>query len=336
MNRPTIRDIARAAGVSPSAVSFALNGRPGVSEETRERILAVAAELKWRPNALARGLSESASRTLGMTIARPSEALSAETFFLQLITGIERVLNDRGLSLILRIVDTIEEEIEGYEMWWSSRRVDGVFVVDPRDDDPRWQVLTQLEMPTVVVGGKVEGPHTSSVAIDDAAIMRHAVQHLVEAGYTSLAHVAGPADLLHSRRRAAAFEEAVQAAGIAQARSLPSDYTEQAGRDLTAQLLAELPSPIGIVYDNDILALGGVEAAETAGKSAPSDVGFLSWEDSPVCRVVSPALSAISRDPAQLGQAAAQLMAELLDGAPGKHVELEIPQLIARGATQRR
>src|SRR6201994_2571653 len=95
--RPTIADVARAAGVSPAAVSFAVNDRPGVSPETRERIIAVARELGWTPSASARALTEARTRAIGLVLARDAEALELDAFFVRFLSGIEQALTRGGL-----------------------------------------------------------------------------------------------------------------------------------------------------------------------------------------------------------------------------------------------
>ena len=112
--RPTIADVAAHAGVSLGAVSFALNGRPGVGEETRKRILAVARELGWQPSHRARSLSTSRAFALGLVLARSPELFGADPFFPSFIGGVETVLSPRGQSLVLQVVPDLEAETEGY------------------------------------------------------------------------------------------------------------------------------------------------------------------------------------------------------------------------------
>src|SRR3954470_3748193 len=107
--RATIADVARAAGVSPAAVSFAINGRPGVSLETRERILAAASELGWRPSASARALTEARSRSIGLVLARNTAQLELDAFFVRFLSGVERTLAEADYALLLQLVPTETE-----------------------------------------------------------------------------------------------------------------------------------------------------------------------------------------------------------------------------------
>ena len=154
--RVTIRDIAERAGVSKGAVSYALNGRRGVSEETRVRILGIADELGWYPNRAARALSAARADACGLVLARPARTLALEPFFMEFIAGVELELASRSIALTIQLVPDIHEEIAVYRRWWGEHRVDGVLMVDLRVKDPRVDELVRLGLPTVVVGGPSE------------------------------------------------------------------------------------------------------------------------------------------------------------------------------------
>ena len=128
VGRPTITDVATAAGVSKGAVSFALNGRPGISEETRRRILATAEELGWTPSVRARALSISRSHAVGLVLARPPEVLSVDAFFPAFIAGLETALSARGHALLLQVAE--HDDLSTYRRLAQEARVDGVIRQD--------------------------------------------------------------------------------------------------------------------------------------------------------------------------------------------------------------
>jgi len=188
----TITDVARVAGVSKAAVSFALNDKPGVAAETRERILAVARELGWTPSLRGRALSVSRALAVGLVIARTPETLGADPFFGYFISGIETVLSERGYALMLQVVSDGPSEHESYRQLAANGRVDGVFLTDMRVDDERPQLLADLRLPTVVIGpAPGSGPWTP-VNINDRLGIAAAVEHLVALGHRNIAHVSGP------------------------------------------------------------------------------------------------------------------------------------------------
>ena len=137
MKRPTITDIAQRAGVTKAAVSFALNGQPGVSAATRERILAIAEEIGFQPSSAARALTAGKAGAFGLVIDRPARTLGIEPFFMQLISGIQAELAAHQVTLLFTMAEDTDAEIELYRQWWAQRRVDGVFVVDLQVDDRR-------------------------------------------------------------------------------------------------------------------------------------------------------------------------------------------------------
>jgi DNA-binding LacI/PurR family transcriptional regulator len=112
--RITIRDIAERAGVSKGAVSYALNGRPGVSSDTRDRILAIADELGWYPNRAARALSAARADACGLVLARPAKTIAIEPFFMEFIAGVESELAARSIALTIQLVRNVREEIAVY------------------------------------------------------------------------------------------------------------------------------------------------------------------------------------------------------------------------------
>src|SRR6478609_1834313 len=140
MPRPTINDVASAAGVPKGAVSFALNDRPGLAPQTRARILEVAEQLGWSPSPRARALSVSKALAVGLVVARPPEILRADAFFPSFIAGLEAVLSEHGHALLLQVAE--HDDASAYRRLAHEGRVDGVLVTDLRLDDPRPSLRT--------------------------------------------------------------------------------------------------------------------------------------------------------------------------------------------------
>ncbi|MFB7053759.1 LacI family DNA-binding transcriptional regulator [Streptomyces vinaceus] len=333
--RPTIKDIARRAGVSESAVSFALNGRPGVSQDTRARIRGVAEELGWQPNSAARALSGERSGAVGLVLARPAQTLGVESFFLQLVSGIQEVLSTDRVALLFQVVDGIDAECAVYRRWWAERRVDGVLVVDPRTDDPRPELLTRLGLPAVMIGGTGAGAPLSSVWADDARAMAQVVDHLYGLGHRRITHVAGLPGLAHTARRIASLRAEARARGLdpEHVRSVVTDYSDTEGAAATRRVLAEPEPPTALVYDNDVMAVAGIAAAAELGIAVPGRISVVAWDDSALCRVTHPRLTALVRDTAGFGRLAAEELLGVLAGSPPRAREGERPRLEPREST---
>ncbi|MFI9356144.1 LacI family DNA-binding transcriptional regulator [Streptomyces lydicus] len=355
--RPTIKDIARRAGVSESAVSFALNDRPGVSQETRARVRRVAEELGWQANSAARALSGERAGALGLVLARPAQTLGVESFFLQLVSGIQEVLSARKIALLFQVVEDLGTECALYRRWWAERRVDGVLVVDPRTEDPRPELLTTLGLPAVVIGGPAApaavAPHPAAAApavpppdataqpplatvwADDAKAMARILDHLYGLGHRRIVHVAGLPGLAHTERRIRSLrtEAALRGLDERHVHSVTTDYSDAEGAEATRRLLDAARPPTAIIYDNDVMAVAGTAVAAGRGIPVPAALSIVAWDDSALCRVTHPRLTALVRDTPGFGRLAAQELLAVLDGGPHRTVQGELPHLEAREST---
>lgn len=333
--RPTIVDVARRAGVSQSAVSFALNGRAGVSEDTRQRILSVADELGWQPSHRARALSVSRAFCLGLVIARAPELLGSDPFYPSFIAGVETVLSGRGQSLVLQVVADAAAEIEGYRRLARDGRVDGVFLADLRHGDTRLAVLEELGMPAITLNRPDVATPFPAVILDDHPGITEAVAHLVDLGHTNIAHVAGPETFLHGTGRLRAFTDAVDAAGLRPGGVAVADFTAAGGTNATRQLLLGDRPPTAIVYSNDLMAIAGMATAHELGFSVPDRLSVTGYDDTELAAHVRPALTTVRANPFAWGQTAANtLLALIEDGRDSvRDVELAPGRLVVRSST---
>ena len=332
MGRVTINEIARRAGVSKGAVSYALNGRPGVSESTRARILDLAAQLGWRPNRTARLLSGSRTDTFGLVLARDPRTLGSEPFYMEFLAGMESVLSPQSYALLLQVAPDLDAELEVYRRWASENRVDAVAVVDIRRDDPRSAVLRSLDLPAVFVGDPSLTDGFTTVWTDDALAMAEAVRQLADLGHRRMARVTGLPSLGHVHIRNQAFLAAAERYGVA-GWIVTADFSADAGREAARQLLGEPERPTAILFDNDLMAVASLAAIDELGLSAPQDVSILAWDDSALCEISYPQLSAMSHDVMSFGAHVGRRLFDVLGGAaPAAHLD-SVPQFVQRGST---
>jgi DNA-binding LacI/PurR family transcriptional regulator len=329
MKRPTITDIAQRAGVTKAAVSFALNGRPGVSAATRERIVTIAEELGFQPSSAARALTVGRSGVFGLVIDRPAHTLGIEPFFMQLVSGIQADLAAHQVLLQFTMTEDVDAEIELYREWWAQRRVDGVFVVDLQVDDRRIAAIEKLRMPAVVIGTPRGAGALPAIWQDDRAAVELVVGHLASRGHQRIARVGGRAAYWHSALRRDALDVAAAQAGLT-AFSVEADYTAEHGAQATVGLLGSAEPPTAILYDNDVMAAAGLGVAQRMGVSVPGGVSIISWDDSALCELMYPALTALRRDIAGVGSTAARMLRELAAGGRPESVTEAVPVLQAR------
>ncbi|GAA2855625.1 LacI family DNA-binding transcriptional regulator [Streptosporangium fragile] len=333
MKRATIADIAQRAGVSQGAVSYALNGRPGVSESTRARVLAVANELGWRPSAAARALTGAHAGVIGLVLCRPPSILGAEPFFMELFSGIEAELKPRSCALMLQMADDQDSEIEVYRRWRAEGRVDGVIVVEVDVADRRIPALEELGMPAVVIGGPPGTGSLASVRSDESVPVHETVEYLAALGHRRIARVAGLPHLVHTAVRDEAFAAACTRLDLPGCATLHTDYTGEEGARATRRLLSSPARPTAIVYDNDIMAVAGLSVAQEMRLRVPDELSLVAWDDSQLAQVVRPALTALRRDVPAMGAAAARHLLSLVHGERPPDVETEPARLTPRGST---
>ncbi|MEV4162253.1 LacI family DNA-binding transcriptional regulator [Nonomuraea dietziae] len=334
MGRPTIADIAARVGVSKGAVSFALNGRPGVSEETRARVLQVAEEMKWRPHSAARALGGARAEAAGLVIARPARTIGVEPFFAHLLSGLQAGLSAGAVALHLLIVEDTAAEIEVYRRWASEGRVDGFILVDLQVRDPRIEVIEELGVPAVVLGGP--GPHgsLSSVWADDREAMLSIADYLAALGHTRIAHVSGLPAFRHTQRRVRALRDSARRLSLREVVSVPTDFSDAQGAAATRALLSRKQRPTAIVYDSDVMAVAGLGVAAEMRVSVPGELSIVAFDDSVLTQIVHPSLTALSRDTFALGRRVAEtLLGAIADPATPVNVRTPTPVLTVREST---
>ncbi|WP_028925158.1 LacI family DNA-binding transcriptional regulator [Pseudonocardia acaciae] len=337
MQRPTIQDIARAAGVSKGAVSYALNGRPGVSTETRARILSIAEEIGWVPSSAARALSSDRAGVVGLVAVREPELIATEPYFIRMVAGVERTLAEHGVALLLTVVPDPARELDIYRRWWGSRQVDGMLLFDMRVRDPRPAWLRASGAPAVIIGAQraYRGISATRVSYQDA--MAQAVSHLVQLGHRRLARVSGPRALEHVLRRERHFAEVTkELLGEAQPQpQVETDYTARAGVQATRELLSRPKDqrPTAIIYDNDVMAAASVSTLAGEGVRVPADLAVLAWDDSPLCELVHPAVTAFTHDVMAEASQAADLLLTRIEHGPTPDRWLAAPRLTVRAST---
>jgi DNA-binding LacI/PurR family transcriptional regulator len=334
MGRPTINDVATAAGVSKGAVSFALNGRPGLSPDTRKRILETAESLGWSPSPRARALSVSKALAVGLVIARPPEILRADAFFPSFIAGLETVLSTRGHALLLQVAE--HEDDAAYRRLVQEGRVDGVFVTDLAVDDERPALLEELGLPTIIIGphlGEQSRARQSALGVDDAPGIRAAVEHLVELGHRNIAHVSGPLRLVHGRSRREAWSQALQDAGLPEGVCIEADFSAESGASAMRTLLDLPERPTAVVFANDLMAMAGLSLAISRGVSVPGELSVTGFDDVEISAHLQPSLTSVHTDVVAMGRAAATRLLELIDLQEPTPADLPDARLVVRSST---
>lgn len=329
----TIFDVAKASGVSSSAVSYALNGKPGVSAATREKVLRVAHELGWKPNGAAQSLAQSKTRRIGLVLGYDPELLSVEPYMMGLISGLGAELEEHDYSMLVRLSVGEDDERAIMEDWIATGDIDGLLLTNLEIGDPRIELMkANPDVSTLAIADASLTAGLPTLSSDDAGACGMAVRHLVDLGHRNIARVAGPEELGHSYIRDAAFSEITSEMGI-RYRCLHTDYTPEAGADATKRLLSVTPRPTAIIYDNDVMALAGQSVANVLGVKVPDELSIISWDDSFMCMAAHPNITALNRNIVESGRMAASLLLKLINGEEVGIVEEPSYRLEVREST---
>ncbi len=327
--RVTISDLARRLHISKASVSYALNGRAGVSEETRQRVLDLAEELGFHPNSAAVALSASRTRTIGIVIARDPALISTEAFYMRTLVGIEQYLNEVDSSLLLRLTGEHGEDLDVLRRWSRQGRVDGFILFDEHDDDPRITLLKELGIPCVVVSSNGPDDQVGRLISSPVETVTLLLDHLVELGHRDIAHISGPFTFVHEQLRVRMLAEGAEQRGMT-VRHVEGSYRYDDGAELTRRFLTDPNPPTAIVLGNDLMAVAALRVAMDHGTDVPGAVSILAWDDSPLCELARPGITAIDQKTMERGRAAADLLLRVAGGEAELHEEAPAGELHAR------
>lgn len=327
---PTLRDVAREAGVHVSTVSRILNDQAAagrITPETEERIRQVAERLGYRRNTVARALRTSRTQVVGMVVPDVSNLHQAA-----ITRAAGDTLTEHGYSLLLASSGDRLEQARFQVSAMLGAQVDGLLYGVAREEDPVLRRVVEYGTPVVLFNrGAGSLP---SVLPDDRSGIRQAVEHLLSLGHRDLAYVGGPEDVTSTIDRMAAFDEVLAESALAGRHALARRYTEEEGFRVMTELLAGSEPMTAVVAGNDRLALGVIDAVRDSGSRCPDDISVAGFNDMPYADRVSPALTTVRVPTEDVGRQAASLLIELIEGRepPARHVRVE-PQLVVREST---
>ncbi len=328
---PTIRDVARLAEVSIGTASKALNNSGSLRQETRDRVIAAARELGFRPNVLAQSLHRGQSLTVGLISTD-----SFGRFTMPIMEGLEECLTDRHMAVFMcNATDDPEREALHVESL-LGKRVDGIVVTARRSDRRRKLQTPTSDVPVIYVFTQVDDPDACCLLPDDEGGAVLATQHLIDLGRRRIAHVTGPERFEAVRLRHDGYRKTMAAAGLQVPESfyLPGVWSEGWGREAVAQLFrGRQPEPDAIFCGNDQIARGAADALRERGIVVPdgvSIVGFDNWEI--VAEAIRPPLTSVDMNLKDLGRRAGMSLLDRIAGKKLHGVERLPCTLVVRGS----
>jgi DNA-binding LacI/PurR family transcriptional regulator len=313
--RVTMRQIAEAAGVSRTTVSFVLNCVPdiSISAETRRRVLEAAQAMNYVPNAAARSLASQRAGAVALVLRQSPRQVFRDERLARVIQGIVAAVRDYGFHIIVEPLGS--DSTVSYGNLVRSHRAEGVLLSGLRFDDDQLLPLQESAIPVVLIG-QVDNTTLPFVDVDNAAGALKAVKHLIEMGHRRIACITNaPLSYTASRDRLAGYRQALEQAGIVFDERLVRIglFTEVSGAQAMENLLGSGQTLDAVFVASDEVALGALTAIQAAGLHVPDDLALVGFDDIPQSRYVDPPLTTIRLPAYDLGYQAGGMLTRLIE-----------------------
>jgi LacI family transcriptional regulator len=309
----TIRDVAAAAGVSHLRVSRVQNDRPDVAEDTRRRVLRVIEELEYQPSAIARGLSQQRTLTLGVVTAGLGYVGPSRT-----LNGIAEQTERMGYVLLTKELPRFDtQELEPLFRSLIARQIDGVILAVAEVGTNRaWlqEPFTKLSVPTVLLTVQAR-PGVPIESIDNYAVGRMATEHLLKQEYRHIGHISGPLDWWEARQRKAGWRDTLLTAGVPEANlhSEEGDWSSLSGEQAIGRLQANYPEMDAVFVGNDQMALSDLQVTCRRDMQVPDDLAVVGFDGLPETARYWPPLTTVYQDEQLLGRTAVEELVRLIE-----------------------
>ncbi|HVS31618.1 MAG TPA: LacI family DNA-binding transcriptional regulator [Thermoanaerobaculia bacterium] len=318
----TIRDVAKRAGVSVATVSRTLNGVGPVRAITSRHVLKIAQAMRYVPHAAARSLSSRRSHTLGVLLPE----LHGE-FFSEVIRGIDVAARQRGYHILVSGSHSDTDEMIAV-LAAMRGRVDGLLIMSPDLDLGPLSRNIPPAMPVVLLNSTTRSHR--AIQIDNYSGAREMTRYILSLGHTWLAFIAGPERNIDAAERTRGFRDAMRGTA-GRPMELEGEFTEESGYRTTSELLSRVPRPTAIFAANDAMAIGALHALREKKLRVPEDVSLAGFDDIPLARFLTPPLTTVRVDIAELGRRAVDMLLAQMEGSSASaHKDVIPTTLIVR------
>ncbi|MBU0558827.1 MAG: LacI family transcriptional regulator [Bacteroidetes bacterium] len=334
MTQPTIKDIAKKLNISPSTVSRALNDHPDISAETKRLVEMTSKELNYFPNTIAQSLKTKRSTTIGVIVPEIKH-----DFFSSAISGIEKVAYQSGYTIMVcQSNESYEREVINTKAL-ASQRIAGLVISISQNtvNGNHFKALQKRGMPIVFFDRVCDDVDASKVVINDEESAYKAVNHLIERGYTKIAHITGPLNLKICKDREEGYKKALREHSLFEDKDfiISSGLHEENGYQSMEALfnLGKIPDAIFAV--NDPVAIGAFKKIKEYGLKIPDDIAIVGFSNNPITSLVEPPITTVNQPSFGMGQRAAELLIKQIESdAEFKPVtEVLKTTLIVRGSS---
>jgi LacI family transcriptional regulator len=327
---PTIKDVAKLAGVSTATVSHVINGTRYVSQELHTRVTEAMERLKYHPNRLAQSLRSGETKSIGLIVPDNSNP-----FFGEVARLCEDIGFQNGYNVILcNSGDSLEKEA-AYINMLIAKQIDGVIFISTGSDSGALRELARLEIPVVITDRDAPDLNCDRVLVNNQHGGYQATRYLIELGHQRIACISGPEKLDTSQQRVKGYRRALKEAGLA---AIPEylvrgDFRFQSGEEVMQQLLQVDPPPTAVFACNDLMAIGALRALHQAGLQVPEQLSLISFDNIPFSSAVIPALTCIAQPVEELARTSMKLLLDHIKNTDRKRKPRRVildPSLVER------
>jgi LacI family transcriptional regulator len=307
-----LRDIAQLAGVSVITVSRALNDRPDVSPQTRERVRSIAERVGYSPNLLAKSLVSGLTQTIGLVVTD-----CTDPYYATLIRAVVEVTDREGFGLLLATSNEDPAREQRGLSLLSGRRIDGLLLTAVNVDAPQVREFLRGSLPVVLLSRRPRRYRGPFVGIDNVRAARTAVRHLCELGHRRLVLIGRSGPASSARERLAGFREELKARGLFcgdQTAVRLVEPTVAGGRGAVPWILGLDPRPTAIVAYNDAQAIGVIKGLQEAGLAVPDDISVVGFDDIAMAALFEPALTTVAQPIDEIGRCGAEMLIRRIRG----------------------
>lgn len=332
MEKVTIKDVAKLAGVATSTVSRVIADSSRISEETKQVVREAMKQLGYHPNAIARSLVNKTTNTLAVVMPQSAEKALLNPFFSQALSGISSACHEEGYCILMSTGSTEEEQLQSIKNIVMSGRVDGVIILYSSVKNLVLEEVKEANFPLIVVGKPLESENVLFVDNDNVEAAFIVTEKLIKKGHKKIGLLSGYFDYVFSLDRLEGYRAALMENGLDFDRSLieEAEFTKEDGYEKMKGMLSKENKPTALVVTDDVMAFGAIEAIKEAKLSIPEDIEIISFNNVPLAEFCSPSLTSVDINASRLGFEAARVMIENIKGTAEEHKVMVPTKIVYR------
>ncbi|WAM31859.1 LacI family DNA-binding transcriptional regulator [Caldicellulosiruptor naganoensis] len=330
----TIKDIAKALGLSPSTVSRALNNYSDINPETRDKVIEMAKKLNYVPNIFAKGLVTNKTKRVGLFIEDLEREGIYGVFYYEILTSFRKAAMDNGYEVVLLSTTSEEQKRVHFDTVMQEKQLEGAFIMGLKTDDEYLNEIQKSTYPVVLLDIPIKNSNIGYVTTDNLKGAQIATEHLIHLGHRRIGFLNGHKKAYVSQERLNGYILALSKNGIRIDNELivEGDFTEESGYKAADYFLEK--GVTAVFAASDMMAIGLIKRFKDLGVEVPAKVSIVGFDDVSIARYITPTLTTIRQNKSEMGKSAFYLLLNLISKQPINHIVLE-PDLVKRESTAR-